>query len=122
MDGFDFNIQNYSLSEMEDLLGLTAKKGIKGYTSDDVASCKQRLVVKLASSGKQDKKMVDFLNAVHKCLLSKLDSSGISGNSSSGNSQGNRFYSPVTTLKKKHNHSGHKSGRPLRHSRSLPHV
>ena len=110
MDGFDFNIQNYSLSEMEDLLGLTAKKGIKGYTSDDVASCKQRLVVKLASSGKQDKKMVDFLNAVHKCLLSKLDSSGISGNSSSGNSssgnsssgnsQGNRFYSPVTTLKK----------------------
>ena len=79
MDGFDFNIQNYSLSEMEDLLGLTAKKGIKGYTSDDVASCKQRLVVKLASSGKQDKKMVDFLNAVHKCLLSKLDSGSSGG-------------------------------------------
>ena len=97
MDGFDFNIQNYSLSEMEDLLGLAAKKG-KGYTPGDVASCKQRLVMKLASSGKQDKKMVDFLNAVHKCLLSKLDSSGDnSGNS--GNPQESRFYSPVTSLK-----------------------
>jgi hypothetical protein len=52
----------------------------------------------LASSGKQDKKMVDFLNAVHKCLLSKLDSSGDnSGNSD--NSQESRFYSPVTSLK-----------------------
>ena len=91
MDGFDFNIQNYSLSEMEDLLGLAAKKG-KGYTPDDVASCKQRLVLKLASSGKQDKKMVDFLNAVHKCILSKLDNG-------SSNAQENRFYSPVTSLK-----------------------
>ena len=91
MDGFDFNIQNYSLSEMEDLLGLAAKKG-KGYTPDDVASCKQRLVMKLASSGKQDKKMVDFLNAVHKCILSKLDNGR-------GNAQENRFYSPVTSLK-----------------------
>ena len=92
MDGFDFNIQNYSLSEMEDLLGLAAKKGVKGYTPGDVASCKQRLVMKLASSGKQDKKMVDFLNAVQKCLLSKLNSDG-------GNAQENRFYSPVTSLK-----------------------
>ena len=91
MDGFDFNIQNYSLSEMEDLLGLAAKKG-KGYTPGDVASCKQRLVMKLASSGKQDKKMVDFLNAVHKCILSKLDNGR-------GNAQENRFYSPVTSLK-----------------------
>ena len=91
MDGFDFNIQNYSLSEMEDLLGLAAKKG-KGYTPGDVASCKQRLVLKLASSGKQDKKMVDFLNAVHKCILSKLDNGR-------GNAQENRFYSPVTSLK-----------------------
>ena len=91
MDGFDFNIQNYSLSEMEDLLGLAAKK-VKGYTPDDVASCKQRLVMKLASSGKQDKKMVDFLNAVHKCILSKLDNGR-------GNAQENRFYSPVTSLK-----------------------
>ena len=98
MDGFDFNIQNYSLSEMEDLLGLAAKKGLKGYTPGDVASCKQRLVMKLASSGKQDKKMVDFLNAVHKCLLSKLDS-GSSGGGNSGNPQESRFYSPVTSLK-----------------------
>ena len=86
MDGFDFNIQNYSLSEMEDLLGLASKNGKGGYTPGDVASCKQRLVVKLASSGKQDKKMTDFLNAVHKCLLSKLDNSGTSGSiGSSGN-------------------------------------
>ena len=104
MDGFDFNIQNYSLSEMEDLLGLAAKKGRKGYTPGDVASCKQRLVMKLASSGKQNKKMVDFLNAVQKCLFSKLDSGSNSGNSgnsgnNSGNAQENRFYSPVTSLK-----------------------
>ena len=84
MDGFDFNIQNYSLSEMEDLLGLASKRG--AYTSGDVANCKQRLVLKLASAGKQDKKMTDFLNAVHKCLLSKLDS--------------DHFYSPVSNLKK----------------------
>ena len=91
MDGFDFNIQNYSLSEMEDLLGLAAKRERgKGYTPDDVASCKQRLCMKLASSGKQDKKMTDFLNAVHKCLLSKL--------SGGNNAQENRFYSPVTSF------------------------
>jgi hypothetical protein len=106
MEGFDFNIQNYSLSEMEDLLGLATKKG---YTPGDVASCKQRLVVKLASSGKQDKKMTDFLNAVHKCLLSKIGNSNSSNsnssnsnssNSNSDNSEGKRFYSPVTNFKK----------------------
>jgi len=93
MDGFDFNVQNYSLSEMEDLLGLASNKG-KGYTSDDVARCKQRLVAKLASSGKQDKKMIDFLNAVHKCILSKLDNSNGGGNAAE-----TRFYSPVTNFK-----------------------
>ena len=92
MDGFDFNIQNYSLSEMEDLLGLAGKRG--AYTSVDVANCKQRLVLKLASSGKQDKKMVDFLNAVHKCLLSSIND-GNGGNSGAAN----RFYSPVTNFK-----------------------
>jgi hypothetical protein len=87
MDGFDFNIQNYSLSEMEDLLGLAEKKGKGGaYTSGDVASCKQRLVVKLASAGKQDKKMVDFLNAVQNCILSSIGTD-------------NRFYSPLTNFK-----------------------
>lgn len=92
MDGFDFNIQNYSLSEMEDLLGLASKKGKgKGYTPDDVASCKQRLFMKLASSGKQDKKMTDFLNAVHNCILSKLDDSN--------NNDNNRFYSPASNFK-----------------------
>lgn len=89
MDGFDFNIQNYSLSEMEDLLGLG-----KGYTPGGVEKCKQRLIAKLASSGKQDKKMVDFLNAVHKCLLSKLDTTG----SSDGNDN-TRYYSPASNFK-----------------------
>ena len=99
MDGFDFNIQNYSLSEMEDLLGLASKNGKGGYTPGDVASCKQRLVVKLASSGKQDKKMTDFLNAVHKCLLSKLDNSGTSGSIGSSGNDNTRYYSPVTNFK-----------------------
>lgn len=92
MDGFDFNIQNYSLSEMEDLLGLAGKRG--AYTSSDVVNCKQRLIVKLASSGKQDKKMVDFLNAVHKCLLSSIDT-----NNTNINSSHTRFYSPLANLK-----------------------
>jgi len=85
MDGFDFNIQNYSLAEMEDFMGLAPKKN---YTPADVALCKQRLIVKLASSGTQDEKMTDFLNAVHKCLLSNMgaSSSGSSGSSSIRNS------------------------------------
>jgi hypothetical protein len=98
MDGFDFNIQNYSLSEMEDLLGLASKKGIKGgkgYTPDNVASCKQRLLMKLASAGKQDKKMIDFLDAVHKCILSKLSKLD---DRSHGNAAEPRFYSPVTSF------------------------
>ena len=98
MDGFDFNIQNYSLAEMEDFMGLAPKKN---YTPADVALCKQRLIVKLASSGKQDEKMTDFLNAVHKCLLSNMgaSSSGSSGSSSIRNSQENRYYSPATSFK-----------------------
>lgn len=93
MDGFDFNIHNYSLSEMEDLLGLASKKG---YTPGDIAHSKQHLIVKLASSGKQDKKIVDFLNAVHKCLLSKMDT-GTGTSTSTGT--GTRFYSPITNFK-----------------------
>lgn len=84
MDGFDFNIQNYSLFEMEDLLGLG-----KGYSPGDVEKCKQRLVMKLASSGKKDKKMVDFLDAVHKCLLSKLNNMS--------NASSSYSYSPANT-------------------------
>ena len=98
MDGFDFNIQNYSLAEMEDFMGLAPKKN---YTPADVALCKQRLIVKLASSGKQDEKMTDFLNAVHKCLLSNMGaiSSGSSSSSGSRSLQESRYYSPVTSLK-----------------------
>ena len=101
MDGFDFNIQNYSLSEMEDLLGLASKKGIKGgkgYTPDNVASCKQRLLMKLASAGKQDKKMIDFLDAVHKCILSKLSKLDDRSHGNAGNAAEPRFYSPVTSF------------------------
>ena len=98
MDGFDFNIQNYSLAEMEDFMGLAPKKN---YTPADVALCKQRLIVKLASSGTQDEKMTDFLNAVHKCLLSNMGASSSTSSSSSGSrsSQESRYYSPVTSLK-----------------------
>lgn len=92
MDGFDFNIQNYSFSEMEDLLGLASKGG--AYTPDDIAACKRRLVMKLASAGKQDKKMIEFLNAVHKCLLSKNNNS----NTSSSTSNEHRYYSSITSL------------------------
>jgi len=38
MDGFDFNIQNYSLAEMEDLMGLAPKKNIRRATSQNVNS------------------------------------------------------------------------------------
>ena len=98
MDGFDFNIQNYSLAEMEDFMGLAPKKN---YTPADVALCKQRLIVKLASSGTQDEKMTDFLNAVHKCLLSNMGASSSTSSSSSGSrsSQESRYYSPATSLK-----------------------
>ena len=91
MDGFDFNIQNYSLSEMEDLLGLASKGGV--YTPDDIATCKRRLVMKLTSSGKQNKKMIDFLDAVHKrILLSKTESRDDGGNQ-------NYYYSPAKNFK-----------------------
>jgi hypothetical protein len=90
MDGFDFNIQNYSLSEMEDLLGLASKGG--AYTPDDIAACKRRLVMKLTSSGQQDKKMIDFLNAVHKHLLSKTETRDDGGNQ-------NYYYSPAKNFK-----------------------
>ena len=89
MDGFDFNIQNYSLAEMEDLMGLAPKKK---YTPGDVAKCKQRLIVKLASSGTQDEKMTDFLNAVHQCLLSKHDV--VDGS----HDNGARYYSPAANF------------------------
>ena len=93
MDGFDFNIQNYSLAEMEDFMGLAPKKN---YTPADVALCKQRLIVKLASSGKQDEKMTDFLNAVHQCLISKRDDGVVDGKHDNGIP---RYYSPATNFK-----------------------
>ena len=67
MDSFDFNIHNYSFKEMEDMIGLASNKK---YNANDVALCKQRLDVKLASRG--SKKMTDFLDAVSSCLISKL--------------------------------------------------
>ena len=67
MDSFDFNIHNYSFKEMEDMIGLASNKK---YNANDVALCKQRLDVKLASRG--GKKMTDFLDAVSSCLISRL--------------------------------------------------
>jgi len=93
MDGFDFNIQNYSLAEMEDLMGLAPKKK---YTPGDVAKCKQRLIVKLASSGTQDEKMTDFLNAVHQCLISGI--SGISNHDNGNLDTVTRYYSPAANF------------------------
>ena len=69
MESFDFNIHNYSFKEMEDMIGLASNKK---YNANDVALCKQRLDVKLASSGKGGKKMTDFLETVSSCLILRL--------------------------------------------------
>jgi len=105
MDGFDFNIHNYSLREMEDLLGLALKNN---YTADDVSLYKQRLIVKLGSSGKRDTKMTEFLEAVSHCLINGLgglsngaddkpNSDDNTTNSDSGSKKNlpQNYYSPV---------------------------
>jgi hypothetical protein len=99
MESFDFNIHNYSFEEMEDLLGLASSKK---YNANDVALCKQRLDVKLASSGKGGKKMTDFLKAVSSCLVSKLKDDG-DKNADNGDGRDNlsrEYYSPAHNFKK----------------------
>jgi len=100
MESFDFNIQNYSFKEMEELLGLASNKK---YNANDVALCKQRLDVKLASSGKGGKKMTDFLEAASRCLVSKMkgncDNSYNDSDSHDKLSQ-QQYYSPAHNFKK----------------------
>lgn len=91
MESFDFNIQNYSFEEMEDLLGLASNKK---YNANDVSICKQRLDVKLASSGKGGKKMTDFLEAVSSCLVSNMKNKNNDGNLSQ------KYYSPAHNFEK----------------------
>ena len=65
---FDFNVQNYSNEELEDLLGLK-----KHYTVNDIISNKQKLCIQLASatgSIQTQSQMDDFLDAASKCLIS----------------------------------------------------
>ena len=65
---FDFNVQNYSNEELEDLLGLK-----KYYSVNDIISNKQKLCIQLASatgSIQTQSQMGDFLDAASKCLIS----------------------------------------------------
>ena len=65
---FDFNVQNYSNEELEDLLGLK-----KYYSVNDIISNKQKLCIQLASatgSIQTQSQMDDFLDAASKCLIS----------------------------------------------------
>ena len=65
---FDFNVQNYSNEELEDLLGLK-----KYYTVNDIISNKQKLCIQLASatgSIQTQSQMDDFLDVASKCLIS----------------------------------------------------
>ena len=65
---FDFNVQNYSNEELEDLLGLK-----KYYTVNDIISNKQKLCIQLASatgSIQTQSQMDNFLDAASKCLIS----------------------------------------------------
>jgi len=69
---FDFNVQNYSNEELEDLLGLK-----KYYSANDIISNKQKLCIQVASatgSIQTQSQMSDFLDAASKCLISTLGS------------------------------------------------
>lgn len=98
MESFDFNIQNYSFKEMEDLLGLASNKK---YNANDVSLCKQRLDVKLASSGKGGKKMTDFLEAASHCLISKMKENGHNNSRNHDKDKlPQKYYSPAHNFKK----------------------
>ena len=68
---FDFNVQNYSNEELEDLLGLQ-----KSYSVNDIMSNKQKLCIQLASSASSStqvqSQMSEFLDAASKCLISAV--------------------------------------------------
>jgi len=67
---FDFNVQNYSNEELEDLLGLQ-----KSYSVNDIMTNKQKLCIQLASapsSTQVQSQMSEFLDAASKCLISAV--------------------------------------------------
>ncbi len=67
---FDFNVQNYSNEELEDLLGLK-----KYYSANDIMSNKQKLCIQLASateSIQMQSQMSDFLDVASNCLILTL--------------------------------------------------
>ena len=81
---FDFNVQNYSNEELEDLLGLK-----KNYTVNDIISNKQKLCIQIASAAgsiQKQPQMSEFLDAASKCLISTLGSGSGSGSGSNSNS------------------------------------
>uniref|UniRef100_A0A6C0I1T5 Uncharacterized protein n=1 Tax=viral metagenome TaxID=1070528 RepID=A0A6C0I1T5_9ZZZZ len=81
---FDFNVQNYSNEELEDLLDLK-----KNYSANDIMSNKQKLCIQLASatgSIQTQSQMSDFLDAASKCLISTLVEKGKSSDKSSDKS------------------------------------
>ena len=72
---FDFNVQNYSNEELEDLLGLK-----KHYSVNDIISNKQKLCIQLASatsSIQTQSQMDDFLDAASKCLISAVAATNV---------------------------------------------
>ena len=86
---FDFNVQNYSNEELEDLLGLK-----KYYSANDIISNKQNLCIQLASatgSIQTQSQMSDFLDAASKCLISTLDGNG-KGKSSDKSSSSEKYF------------------------------
>ena len=97
---FDFDVQNYSNEELEDLFGLK-----KNYSANDIMSNKQKLCIQLASatgSIQTQSQMSDFLDAASKCLISTLgngngkgkssDKSSSSSSSSSSSDKSDKFY------------------------------
>ena len=100
---FDFDVQNYSNEELEDLLGLK-----KHYNANDVMSNKQKLCIQLASatgSIQTQSQMSDFLDAASKCLISTLgngngkgkssDKSSSSSDKSSSDKLSDKYFDPA---------------------------
>ena len=93
---FDFNVQNYSNEELEDLLGLK-----KYYTANDIMSNKQKLCIQLASatgSIQTQSQMSDFLDSASKCLISTLGKGKNSDTSSDKSSGKYKYFDSVNKL------------------------
>ena len=93
---FDFNVQNYSNEELEDLLGLK-----KYYTANDIMSNKQKLCIQLASatgSIQTQSQMSDFLDSASKCLISTLGKGKNSDTSSDKSSGKYKYFDSVHKL------------------------